>query len=80
MAKATYPPYAEAVILARQQAHRIIVRKIKASGRIKLSTLTAATLARLAIELVEARPDLITAQLEALSSPPLAPAQPKPGK
>lgn len=58
-----YPPIAEAVILARQQAHRIIVRKIKAQGRIPLSTLTSATLSRLAIELVEQRPDLVAEAL-----------------
>jgi hypothetical protein len=59
-----FPPYAAAVILARQQAHRIIVRKIKAEGRIKLSTLSYATLSRLAIELVEECPALVEEALE----------------
>ena len=48
-----------AVILARQAAHRIIVRKIRAEGRIKLGTLSHATLSRLAIELVEQCPGLV---------------------
>jgi hypothetical protein len=39
-----------AVILARQAAHRIIVRKIRAQGRVPLSTLSHAVLTRLAME------------------------------
>jgi hypothetical protein len=56
-------PYAEAVILARQQAHRIIIRKIRAQGHPPLSTLSAAVLSRLAIELVEQCPKLVADQL-----------------
>jgi hypothetical protein len=52
-----------AVILARQQAHRLIVRKIKAQGHPPLSTLSAAVLTRLAYELVEARPEMIAEAL-----------------
>jgi hypothetical protein len=64
MAKTNFPPEAAALILARQQAHRIIVRKIKAQGRIKLSTLSHAVLTRLANELVEARPEMVAEALE----------------
>jgi hypothetical protein len=55
-----------AVILARQAARRIIVRKIRAEGRIKLGSLSHAVLSRLAIELVEQCPGLVA---EALADP-----------
>jgi hypothetical protein len=58
--------YAAAVILARQQAHRIVVRKIRAEGRIKLGSLSHAVLSRLAIELVEQCPGLVA---DALADP-----------
>jgi hypothetical protein len=63
MAKTNFPPEAAALILARQQAHRIIVRKIRAEGRVPLSTLSHAVLSRLAIELVEACPQLVAEAL-----------------
>jgi hypothetical protein len=59
--------HAAAVILARQAAHRIIVRKIRAEGRIKLGTLSHATLSRLAIELVEQCPGLVAEATELAS-------------
>jgi hypothetical protein len=55
-----------AVILARQAAETAVKRRIKREGRIKLSTLTAAHIARLAIEYLEAHPELIA---EAAASP-----------
>ena len=55
-----------AVILARQAAETAVKRRIQREGRIKLSTLTAAHLARLAIEHLEAHPELIA---EAAASP-----------
>jgi hypothetical protein len=77
MAKTFTPdPYAAAVILARQQAHRLIVRQVKAEGRVKLSTLTYATLSRLAIELVEQCPALVEKALADL--PPVQPKRNRP--
>ena len=54
------------MILARQAAQTAVKRRIKREGRIKLSTLTAAHIARLAIEYLEAHPELIA---EAAASP-----------
>jgi hypothetical protein len=50
-----------AVILARQAAMRIIKKQIRAEGRLRLSTIPQAVLNRLAIELVEACPQLVAA-------------------
>jgi tRNA-dihydrouridine synthase len=48
-----------AVILARQQALREIRRRIKREGRVPLSTLSYATLTRMAYDLVNAEPELV---------------------
>ena len=48
-----------AVILARQAAQQAIKRQIKREGRVKLSSLTAARIARLAIEYLDQHPELI---------------------
>jgi hypothetical protein len=48
-----------AVILARQSAMREVKRQIKAQGRVKLSTLSAATLTRIANDYLREHPELI---------------------
>jgi integrase len=48
-----------AVILARQAALRAVKRQIQREGRVKLSTLSAATLARLGNEWLGQHPELI---------------------
>ena len=53
-----------AVILARQAAQRIVKRLIQREGRVKLSTLSAATLTRLANEYVLAHPELLAEAAE----------------
>jgi hypothetical protein len=53
-----------AVILARQQALREIRRRIKREGRVPLSTLSHATLTRMANDLVEACPTLVAEAAE----------------
>jgi hypothetical protein len=58
--------HAAAIVLARQSAQREVTRRIKREGRIKLSSLTAARIARLANEYLEAHPELIA---EAAVSP-----------
>ena len=55
-----------AVILAQQAAQRAIKRQIKGEGRVKLSSLTAAHIARLAIEYLDQHPQLIA---QAAASP-----------
>jgi HEPN domain-containing protein len=60
---------AAAVILARQSAERLVKKRIRAEGRVPLSTLSYATLTRMANELVEAHPEMIA---EALGSPIIA--------
>jgi hypothetical protein len=47
------------VILARQAAMRIVKRQIKAQGRVKLSTLSAATLTRIANDYLREHPELL---------------------
>jgi hypothetical protein len=59
MAKATYPPIAAAVILARQAAQREVTRRIKRAGQVRLSSIPASRIARLANEWLEAHPELI---------------------
>jgi hypothetical protein len=54
------------VILARQSAMRAVKRRIQREGRIKLSTLTAARIARLTIEYLDQHPELLA---EAAASP-----------
>ena len=54
-----------AVILARQAAQKAVKRQIQREGRIKLSSLTAARIARLAYEWLDHHPELIA---EALAS------------
>jgi hypothetical protein len=51
---------AAAIILAQQSAMRIVKRQIKAQGRVKLSTLSAATLTRIANDYLREHPELIT--------------------
>jgi RecB family exonuclease len=58
-----------AVILARQAALRTIKSKIKREGRVKLGTLSQATLTRLANEWLQAHPELVA---EAAASPIVA--------
>src|SRR4029077_5261065 len=55
-----------AVILAQQAAQQAIKRQIKREGRVKLSSLTAAHIARLAIEYLDQHPQLIA---QAAASP-----------
>jgi hypothetical protein len=55
-----------AVILARQAAQKAVKRRIQKEGRIKLSTLSAATIARLGNEWLCHHPELIA---EAAASP-----------
>jgi hypothetical protein len=50
---------AAAVVLAQQAAMRIVKRQIKAQGRVKLSTLSAATLTRLGNDYLREHPELI---------------------
>lgn len=72
MVKATYPPIAEAAILAQAQAQAL--REIKRRLRDQaMKPLTYATLSRLAIELVQQRPELVAEALELVrqSSPQL---------
>ena len=63
-------PHAErqaaAIVLAQQAAMRIVKRQIKAQGRVKLSTLSAATLTRIANDYLREHPELIA---EAAASP-----------
>ena len=47
------------VILAQQSALRIVKRRIQAQGRVKLSTLSAATLTRIADDYLREHPELI---------------------
>jgi hypothetical protein len=63
-----------AVILARLAAQRIVRRQIQREGRVKLSTLSAATIARLSNEYVLAHPELIAeaAQSEIVQNSTLA--------
>jgi hypothetical protein len=58
-----------AVILARQAALREVRQRIKRAGRIKLGTLSAATLARIANDYLRAHPELVA---EAAASPIVA--------
>jgi hypothetical protein len=55
-----------AVILARQAAQKAVKRRIQKEGRIKLSTLSAATIARLGNEWLHDHPELLA---EAAQSP-----------
>jgi hypothetical protein len=48
-----------AVILARLSAERLVKKRIRAEGRIPLSTIPAARIARLANEWLEAHPELL---------------------
>jgi hypothetical protein len=50
---------AAAIILAQQSAMRIVKRQIKAQGRVKLSTLSAATLTRIANDYLREHQELI---------------------
>jgi hypothetical protein len=52
---------AAAVILARQSAERLVKKRIRAEGRIPLSTLSHATITRLANDLVASCPALVAA-------------------
>jgi hypothetical protein len=54
------------VILAQQAALRIVKRRIQAQGRVKLSTLSAATLTRIANDYLREHPELLA---EAAASP-----------
>src|ERR1700722_17963621 len=54
------------VILAQQAALRIVKRQIKAQGRVKLSTLSAATLTRIANDYLREHPALLA---DAAASP-----------
>jgi hypothetical protein len=54
------------VVVARQSAQRAVKRQIKAAGRVRLSTLSAATIARLGNEWLAAHPELLA---EAALSP-----------
>ena len=47
------------VILAQQAALRIVKRRIQAQGRVKLSTLSAATLTRIANDYLREHPELL---------------------
>jgi hypothetical protein len=49
-----------AVILARQAALRVVKRQIQREGRIKLGSLPFSTLSRLAIEWLDAHPELLS--------------------
>jgi hypothetical protein len=59
MAKQPFPPYLDALILARQQARKIILQRLRAQG--VRTTFSNAVLTRLAIELVDAEPERIAA-------------------
>jgi hypothetical protein len=52
------------VILARQEADRQVKRRIRAEGRIKLYSLSAATLSRLADEHLRTHPELLAEAAE----------------
>jgi hypothetical protein len=67
MATTNFPTAAAAVILAQQQALRLIRRRIRSQGRVPLSTLSHARLTRMANDLVEAHPELIAEALELAS-------------
>jgi hypothetical protein len=47
------------VILAQQAALRIVKRRIQAQGRVKLSTLSAAPLTRIANDYLRSHPELL---------------------